>query len=57
MLLAKFFFEFHAQVQKCHFEKLTEKKVQKGGFLKKPSQELIFFVVLGYYESLEGLER
>ena len=32
-------------------------KVQKGDFLKKPLQELIFFVVLGFYESLEGLER
>ena len=34
-----------------------QKKVQKGDFLKKPSQELNFFVVLGSYESLEGLER
>ena len=34
-----------------------QEKVQKGDFLKKPSQELIFFVVLGSYESLEGLEH
>ena len=35
-----------------------QEKVQKGDFLKKPSRELIFFfVVLGSYESLEGLER
>ena len=33
-----------------------QEKVQKGNFLKKPSLELIFFV-LGSYESLEGLER
>ena len=32
-----------------------QKKVQKGDFLKKGSQELNF--VLGSYESLEGLER
>ena len=35
-----------------------QEKVQKGDFLKKPSWELkFFFVVLGSYESLEGLER
>ena len=34
-----------------------QEKVQKGDFLKKPSRELIFFVVLGSYESLEGLEH
>ena len=34
-----------------------QEKVQKGDFLKKPLQELIFFVVLGFYESLEGLEH
>ena len=34
-----------------------QEKVQKGGFLRKPSRELIFFVVFGPYESLEGLER
>ena len=34
-----------------------QKKVQKGDFLKMPSQELNFFVVLGSYESLKGLER
>ena len=33
-----------------------QEKVQKGDFLKKPSRELKFFVVLGFYESLEGLE-
>ena len=34
-----------------------QEKVQKGDFLKKPSQELNFFVVLGSYESLKDLER
>ena len=35
-----------------------QKKVQKGDFLKKPSRELNFFVVvLDSYESLEGLEH
>ena len=34
-----------------------QEKVQKGDFLKKPSRELNFFVVLGSYESFEGLER
>ena len=39
-----------------------QEKVQKGDFLKKPSRELKFFVVLGKlvlgsYESLEGLEH
>ena len=34
-----------------------QEKVQKGDFLKKPSWELNFFVVLGSYESLEGLEH
>ena len=29
-----------------------QEKVHKGDFLKKPSRELIFFVVLGSYESL-----
>ena len=33
-----------------------QEKVQKGDFLKKPSQDLNFFVVLGSYESLEGHE-
>ena len=33
-----------------------QEKVQKGDFLKKDSRELKFFVVLGSYESLEGLE-
>ena len=33
-----------------------QEKVQKGDFLKKPSPELKFFVVLGSFESLEGLE-
>ena len=33
-----------------------QEKVQKVDFLKKPSRELIFFVALGSYESLEGLE-
>ena len=28
-----------------------------GDFLKKPSPELNFFVVLGSYESLKGLEH
>ena len=32
-----------------------QENVQKGDFLRKDSQELIFFV-LGSYESLEGLE-
>ena len=34
-----------------------QEKVQKGDFLKKDSRELFFFLVLGSYESLEGLER
>ena len=34
-----------------------QEKVQKGDFLKKDSWELNFFVVLGSYESFEGLER
>ena len=34
-----------------------QEKVQKGEFLKKDSRELFFFLVLGSYESLEGLER
>ena len=34
-----------------------QEKVQKGDFLKKPSRELNFFVGLGSYESLKGLER
>ena len=32
-----------------------QEKVQKGDFLKMPLRELNFFVVLGSYESLEGL--
>ena len=32
-------------------------KVQKEDFLKKDSRELNFFLVLGSYESPEGLER
>ena len=54
-------FKFHTPVQKCHFGKIAkfmQEKVQKGDFLKKPSRELkFFFVVLGSYESLKGLER
>ena len=34
-----------------------QEKVQKVDFLKKPSQELKFFVVLGSYESLKGLKH
>ena len=34
-----------------------QEKVQKGDFLKKLSEELNFFVVLGSYESLKGLEH
>ena len=37
--------------------RFMQEKVQKGDFLKKPLRELKFFVVLGSYESLEGLER
>ena len=33
-----------------------QEKVQKGDFLKKDWRDLIFFAVLGSYESLEGLE-
>ena len=34
-----------------------QEKVQKGDFLKKPLQELKYFlIVLSSYESLEGLE-
>ena len=32
-----------------------QEKVQKGDFLKKDSRELFFFLVLGFYESPEGL--
>ena len=34
-----------------------QEKVQKGNFRKKPSRELKKKIVLGSYESLEGLER
>ena len=34
-----------------------QEKVQKGDFLKKDSRELFFFLVLGGYESSEGLEH
>ena len=34
-----------------------QEKVQKGDFLKKDSQELNIFFVLGSFESLDGLER
>ena len=34
-----------------------QEKVQKGDFLKKDSRELLFFLVLGSYESPEGLEH
>ena len=33
-----------------------QEKVQKGNFLKKPLRVLKFFFVLGFYESLKGLE-
>ena len=36
---------------------LFRKKVQKGDFLKKDSQELKIFLVLGSYEPAEGLEH
>ena len=36
---------------------VMQEKVQKGDFLKKPSRELKKKIVLGSYESLEGLER
>ena len=35
----------------------VQEKVQKGDFLKKDSQELNIFFVLGSFESLDGLER
>ena len=34
-----------------------QEKVQKVDFLKKDSRELLFLLVLGINESLEGLER
>ena len=34
--------------------RIVQEKVQKEDFLKKPSQELIYFFVLGSYLSLEG---
>ena len=34
-----------------------QEKVQKGDFRTKDSRELGFFLVLGSYESPEGLER
>ena len=34
-----------------------QKKVQKRDFLKKDLRELKFFLVLGSYESPEGLKR
>ena len=49
ILLVKKKFKFHAPVQKCHFGKIEK-------LPKKPSQELNFFVVLGSYEPLKGLE-
>jgi hypothetical protein len=33
-----------------------KEKVQERDFLKKPSRELKFFLVLGSYESLKGLK-
>ena len=36
---------------------LCRKKYKIRRFSEKPSQELKFFVVLGSYESLQGLER
>ena len=39
--------------QKHSFE---SEKVQKGDYLKKLYTRIIFFVVLGCYESIEGLE-
>ena len=78
MLLAKKFFEFHAQVQKCHFGKIengNKKKYSqlvpgsaksriysgkstKRGFSKKGLARInFFFLVLGSYESPEGLGR
>ena len=57
ILLVKKNFKFHTPVQKCHFGKIAkfmQEKVQNGDFLKKPLRELKFFVVLGFYESLEA---
>ena len=34
-----------------------QEKVQKGDFLKSHLENYFFVVVLGCYESLEGLER
>ena len=34
-----------------------KEKVQKGDFLKKGLARIIFFLVLGSYESPKGLER
>ena len=48
---------FHNMPQGQPNPGFMQEKVQKGDFLKKPSGELNFFVVLGSYESLEGLER
>ena len=33
-----------------------QEKVQTGDFLKKDQRELFFFLVLGFYESPEGLK-
>ena len=48
---------FHNMSQGPPNPGFMQEKVQKGDFLKKPSRELKFFVVLGSYESLEDLKR
>ena len=50
-------FFFHNMSQGPPNPGLMQKKAQKGDFLKKPLRELNFFVVLGSYEFLEGLEH
>ena len=50
-------FFFHNMSQRPPNPGFMQEKVLKGDFLKKPSRELNFFVVLGSYESLKGLER
>ena len=48
----------HNMPQGPPYPGFMQEKVQKGDFIKKDSQELNFFVVvLGSYESSEGLER
>ena len=55
MVIIKFFRNMSQGLPNPGF---MQEKVQKGDFLKKDSRELnFFFVVLGPFEFLEGLEH